>query len=343
MSNHTTSTGGAATNPVLHSAVAEPDPIPRTIHFVSLGCAKNRVDTEVMLGVSGVEGFTHVEDPADAEVIVVNTCGFIGPAKEESVDTILEMAGHKEGRCQRLVVSGCLSQRYVDQLMVEMPEVDHFLGSSDMLKLGPLLKLGTERGERMLVGNPADYTMRATDPRRLTQWGHSAYMKIAEGCNRSCSFCAIPSFRGKQRSRPISDLVDEAVRLSEMGVREINLISQDTIAYGRDLPADASGEKQTLAALAVAPAEAGARPEVGEPEGRGQLLQVRRHAHPALHDPLAQMQLGQRAAAVQSVVGRRCVHRSSSVVVVVASAGSSRWRCTRSGVSSASMGARWLS
>ncbi len=229
--------------------------MPRTIHFVSLGCAKNRVDTEVMLGVSGVEGFTHVEDPADAEVIVVNTCGFIGPAKEESVDTILEMAGHKEGRCQRLVVSGCLSQRYVDQLMVEMPEVDHFLGSSDMLKLGPLLKLGTERGERMLVGNPADYTMRATDPRRLTQWGHSAYMKIAEGCNRSCSFCAIPSFRGKQRSRPISDLVDEAVRLSEMGVREINLISQDTIAYGRDLPADASGQKQTLAGLAVALAE----------------------------------------------------------------------------------------
>ncbi len=221
---------------------------PRTIHFVSLGCAKNRVDTEVMLGVSDQSGFEIVEDPADAQVIVVNTCGFIGPAKEESVDTILEMSAHKEsGRCEKLVVAGCLSQRYPDELSQELPEVDHFLGSSDMLKLKSVLG-GTK--ERMLVGNPAQYTMRASDPRVLTGQTHRAYMKIAEGCNRECSFCAIPSFRGKQRSRTIEDLLREAAILAAAGVVELNLISQDTIAYGRDLP-----ERESLAELLAALAE----------------------------------------------------------------------------------------
>ena len=214
----------------------------RTIHFVSLGCAKNRVDTEVMLGVSQGAGFRHVEDPSAAEVIVVNTCGFIGPAKEESIETILEMGTHKEaGTCQKLVVAGCLSQRYPRELEVELAEVDHFLGSSDMLKLGPVLR---GRDERVLVGNPAEYTMRAEDPRILTDAGHRAYVKIAEGCNRACSFCAIPSFRGKQRSRPIEDLVREAEQLASAGVVELNLISQDTIAYGRD-----RAERPSLAKL----------------------------------------------------------------------------------------------
>lgn len=205
----------------------------RTIHFVSLGCAKNRVDTEIMLGVSGLEGFEAVVDPAEAEVIVVNTCGFIGPAKEESVDTILAMGRFKdEGACETLVVAGCLSQRYPEELAADMPEVDHFLGSSDMLKLGAVLHGGAGR---VLVGDPADHVIRAADPRRLSQWGHSAYVKIAEGCNRACSFCAIPSIRGKQRSRPVADLVEEVRGLAASGVREVNLVSQDTIAYGRDL------------------------------------------------------------------------------------------------------------
>ena len=221
---------------------------PRTIHFVSLGCAKNRVDTEVMLGVSDQSGFQIVEDPAEAEVIVVNTCGFIGPAKQESVETILEMGTHKEaGTCKKLVVAGCLSQRYPDELAGELPEVDHFLGSSDMLRLGKVLGGGSER---MLVGNPAQYTMRADDPRVLTGQTHRAYMKIAEGCNRSCSFCAIPSFRGKQRSRTIEDLVREAEQLAAAGVVELNLISQDTIAFGRDLSV-----RQSLADLLTALAE----------------------------------------------------------------------------------------
>jgi ribosomal protein S12 methylthiotransferase len=217
----------------------------RTIHFVSLGCAKNRVDTEVMLGVSDQSGFEVVEDPAEAEVIVINTCGFIGPAKEESIQTILEMSAHKEnGTCDKLVVAGCLSQRYPEELASDLPEVDHFLGSSDMLKLKRVLG---GAGDRMLVGNPAHYTMRADDPRVLTGETHRAYVKIAEGCNRECSFCAIPSFRGKQRSRTIADLVREAEQLAAAGVVELNLISQDTIAYGRDLV-----ERESLAELLAA-------------------------------------------------------------------------------------------
>jgi len=220
----------------------------RTIHFVSLGCAKNRVDTEVMLGVSDQSGFEIVEDPAEAEVIVINTCGFIGPAKEESVETILEMSALKaSGSCDKLVVAGCLSQRYPDELSRELPEVDHFLGSSDMLKLKSVL--GGAK-ERMLVGNPAQYTMRASDPRVLSGQTHRAYVKIAEGCNRECSFCAIPSFRGKQRSRTIEDLVREAGILAAAGVVELNLISQDTIAYGRDL-AKRESLPELLAALAA--------------------------------------------------------------------------------------------
>lgn len=218
---------------------------PRTIHFVSLGCAKNRVDTEVMLGVSDQSGLAMVEDPAEAEVIVVNTCGFIGPAKEESIQTILEMGAHKaSGTCKKLVVAGCLSQRYPEELASELPEVDHFLGSSDMLKLRRVL---TGSAERLLVGNPAHYTMRADDPRMLSGQGHRAYVKIAEGCNRECSFCAIPSFRGKQRSRPLADLVREAEILAAAGVVELNLISQDTVAYGRDL-----AEQHSLAELLAA-------------------------------------------------------------------------------------------
>jgi ribosomal protein S12 methylthiotransferase len=204
----------------------------RTIHFISLGCPKNRVDSEVMLGVAQREGYHHVEDPAEAEVIVVNTCGFIDPAKKESIDTILAMADMKaEGRCERLVVAGCLSQRHPDEMAAELPEVDHFLGSSDMLQIGGILRGGAER---MLVGNPADWVVAAESPRALSSHPGSAYLKIAEGCNRSCAFCVIPHLRGKQRSRSIDDVVREAEQLVSRGVREINLISQDTVAYGRD-------------------------------------------------------------------------------------------------------------
>jgi len=216
----------------------------KKVHFVSLGCPKNRVDSEVMLGVARRAGYDHTADAEDAEVIVINTCGFIGEAKKESIDAIFEMARLKEeGHCKKLVVAGCLSQRHPEELSREIPEVDHFLGSSDMLKLESVLE---GKAERMLVGNPAEWVVRASDPRTISTPGGSAYVKIAEGCNRSCSFCVIPDLRGKQRSRPVADVVAEVERLVAAGVKEINLVSQDTIAYGRDL----SGEdKAALADL----------------------------------------------------------------------------------------------
>ena len=208
----------------------------RPIHFVSLGCVKNRVDTEVMLGVAASEGWRLVEQPEDAEVIVVNTCGFIGEAKKESIDTIFELAEYKRlGACKKLVVAGCLSQRYPGELAQQMPEVDHFLGSSDMMKLAKVL---SGEADRILVGQPAEWLVRASDPRVLTQSRASAWLKIAEGCNRTCAFCVIPQIRGSQRSRTADDVVAEAERLVAGGALELNLVSQDTVSYGRDLPRD---------------------------------------------------------------------------------------------------------
>jgi ribosomal protein S12 methylthiotransferase len=213
-----------------------------TIHLVSLGCVKNRVDSEVMLGVAEEAGLVAVAHPEDAEIIVINTCGFIGEAKKESIETIFEMAALKEsGACKRLVVAGCLSQRHPAELAAEMPEVDHFLGSSDMLGLRAVL---SGKADRMLVGDPASWLIRSSDPRRLTTGKASAYVKIAEGCNRSCSFCVIPRLRGKQRSRSADDIVREVEALAAGGVFEINLISQDTVAYGRDIAAE---ERTSLA------------------------------------------------------------------------------------------------
>ena len=224
----------------------------KRIHFVSLGCPKNRVDTEVMVGVAlgasgGRSGWELTDEADEAEVIVVNTCGFIGEAKKESIDTIFEMAELKKvGACKKLVVTGCLSQRYPQELSAQMPEVDHFLGSSDMLALGRILDDKKNKTPRMLVGNPADWVIKASDPRVVTGSSASAYLKLAEGCNRSCAFCTIPQFRGKQRSRPADDIVREAEQLAARGILEVNLISQDTIAYGRDLPKD---KRSSLAEL----------------------------------------------------------------------------------------------
>jgi ribosomal protein S12 methylthiotransferase len=212
------------------------------IHFVSLGCPKNRVDSEVMMGVARNSGFVPTDEAESADVIVINTCGFIEAAKRESIETILELSALKrDGACRQLVVTGCLSQRYAGDLEAELPEVDHFLGSSDMLKLGAVLKGGAPR---VWVGNPADWVIQASDPRTLSTRGASAYLKIAEGCNRNCGFCVIPQIRGKQRSRRIDDVVREAEQLAAQGVLELNLVSQDTVAYGRDLPA-----AETLAGL----------------------------------------------------------------------------------------------
>ena len=194
------------------------------------------------MGVARDSGFVPTDEAERAEVIVINTCGFIEAAKRESIDTILELSELKrEGACKKLVVTGCLSQRYSGDLASELPEVDHFLGSSDMLKLGTVLK---GQAPRVWVGNPADWVIQASDPRTLSTRGASAYLKIAEGCNRNCGFCVIPEIRGKQRSRRIDDIVREAEQLAAQGVLELNLVSQDTVAYGRDL-----GPAETLAGL----------------------------------------------------------------------------------------------
>ncbi|HEY1908766.1 MAG TPA: 30S ribosomal protein S12 methylthiotransferase RimO [Myxococcaceae bacterium] len=202
--------------------------------MATLGCPKNRVDSEVMLGTLGARGYTLVERPEDASVIVVNTCAFIGPAKQESVDTILELAEFKKsGRCNTLVVTGCLSQRYGPELAKEMPEVDHFLGTGAYVQIGDLL--AAEAAPRQVIPDP-DYVHDARTPKVNSSPKWTAYLKISEGCDNACAFCIIPTLRGAQRSRPIDDLVAEARTLAASGVRELNLVAQDLTAYGHDLP-----------------------------------------------------------------------------------------------------------
>lgn len=202
--------------------------------MVTLGCPKNRVDSEVMLGTLQHKGYTLVKDPAEAEVIVVNTCAFIGPAKKESVDTILEMAEYKKkGACSTLVVTGCLSQRYGSELSQEMPEVDHFLGTSAYAQVGDLL--AAEASPRQVIPDP-DYIHDAKTPRVNSMPSYTAYVKVSEGCDNACAFCIIPTLRGGQRSRPVADIVAEAQRLASQGVQELNLVAQDLTAYGHDLP-----------------------------------------------------------------------------------------------------------
>ncbi len=203
-----------------------------TLYTVTLGCPKNRVDTEVMLGGLVTRGFTPVPDPAAAEVILVNTCAFIGPAKEESIDTILELARHKEtGACRTLVVAGCLPQRYGERLAAELPEVDHFAGTGAVEELAPLLA-----GRRLPRTHLPDPDGAFGGPRVASLPVQSAYLKIAEGCDNDCAFCIIPELRGPQKSLPIAAVVAEARRLVARGAVELNLVAQDLTAYGHDLP-----------------------------------------------------------------------------------------------------------
>ena len=207
------------------------------VGFVSLGCPKNLVDSEVMLGLLSEKGYELTTDKESADVIVVNTCGFIDSAKEESVDTILEMARLKEeGCCKKLVVAGCLAQRYREEIQKEIPEIDFVFGPDD---LGSILEAVQTAGDDPVpaVSIDALYTSREvpTIPRILTTPSHMAYLKISEGCDHTCAFCAIPGFRGRFRSRSVEDLVAEARRLEASGVREIVIVSQDTLAYGKDL------------------------------------------------------------------------------------------------------------
>src|SRR4051812_35413229 len=207
------------------------------IYFVSLGCPKNQVDTELMLGQVKAAGHSLVDAPEGADVIVVNTCAFIDAAKEESVDTILEMAQHKQRGAQKLVVTGCLAQRYADELAKDIPEIDHILGSSDFPSIAKALQAQPAQARKrkglpvIQVAETPAYIYDHDAPRVRIGARHSAYVKVAEGCDRPCAFCIIPKLRGPQRSRTIDDIVAEVRALAAEGVLEVNLIAQDLTRY----------------------------------------------------------------------------------------------------------------
>ncbi len=205
-----------------------------SVSLVSLGCPKNLVDAEVMLGHLPTERFSIITDESAADIIVVNTCAFIRDAQEESVETILEVADYKKnGRCKLLIVSGCMPQRYQEDLEKELPEVDFFMGTADAPRIVELLDRHLQGGPQHQIGLP-DYLYDHTTPRVTSSPYYSAYVKIAEGCANLCSYCVIPSIRGTLRSRTIASVVAETRRLIDNGVKEINLIAQDVTAFGAE-------------------------------------------------------------------------------------------------------------
>jgi len=231
------------------------------IGMISLGCPKNLVDSEVMLGLAQQAGHELTRDAEQAEVLIVNTCAFIDKAKQESVDTILEMAEHKKrGSCRRLVVAGCLAERYRDELRAEIPEIDAIVGTGEVPEIvnaiagrgkgaGVSVPFLRPNGEPVpLTPSPSplppSYIYDANTPRLLATPRHYAYLKVAEGCDYTCAFCIIPRLRGHYRSRPAASILQEAERLAAQGVRELLLISQDTTFYGID-----RGERGALARL----------------------------------------------------------------------------------------------
>jgi ribosomal protein S12 methylthiotransferase len=204
------------------------------VHFTTLGCPKNQVDSELMLGMLTGEGHEITDVAETADCLVVNTCAFIDRAREESVQTILEMAKVKEaGRARALIVTGCLTQRYGGEILSEIPEVTAILGTSDLDRIVALVNQAEGRQD-WVSSAPPGYLYDATTPRLLTARVPYAYVKIAEGCDMGCTFCAIPQFRGAHRSRPLGDVVAEVEGLARQGIQEAILVSQDTLAYGRD-------------------------------------------------------------------------------------------------------------
>jgi len=204
------------------------------IGVVSLGCPKNRVDSEIMLGILGSDGYEIVADPADANIIIVNTCAFIDDAKEESIDTVLEMAQYKEENCRYIIMTGCLAERYNTEIMEELPEVDAVVGTGDYHKIAEVIE-SLDMGEKPVLYGHIDDEIPEGYPRMVSTGGVSAYLKIADGCDNKCTYCIIPALRGKYRSRPMADIIAEAKELAETGVREVILIAQDTTRYGYDL------------------------------------------------------------------------------------------------------------
>ena len=204
----------------------------KKVGMISLGCAKNRVDSENLLGMLAARGFEIVGDPAEADLLFVNTCGFIESAKEESIDAILEMAQYKKLGDKKLFVTGCLAQRYPDALMSEIPEIDGLMGVAEYARLFEMLEAAEQNLHPCYTANGVRFLR---TPRVLTTPGYSAYVKISDGCDNRCTYCAIPLIRGGYSSRPFDDIVAECEDLAEGGVTEITLIAQDTSRYGCDL------------------------------------------------------------------------------------------------------------
>ena len=205
------------------------------ILFISLGCDKNLVDSEVMLGLLDAKGYQIVDDETQADIIVINTCCFVHDAKEESIQTILEMAEYKtEGRLKALIVTGCLAQRYRQEIIDEIPEVDAVLGTTAYDKIVEAVEEALAGAGHVELENVNALPL--VDTKRLvTTGGHYAYMKIAEGCDKHCTYCIIPKLRGNYRSVPMERLIQEAKDLAEQGVKELILVAQETTLYGKDI------------------------------------------------------------------------------------------------------------
>ena len=213
------------------------------IGFISLGCPKNQLDTEVMLHEVVAAGYELTSEDIDADIIIINTCAFIESAKQEAIDNILDEAWLKENRSLKgIIVTGCLAERYREQILEEMPEVDAVLGVGSIHHIVEAIEAVTAQSKKKKVA-PADKyrsfddkdTVRLGGDRVLTTPDYAAYLKIAEGCDNRCAYCAIPSIRGRFRSRPIEDLVAEAKDMDALGVKELTLVAQDTSRYGHDL------------------------------------------------------------------------------------------------------------
>ncbi len=206
------------------------------IGWVSLGCPKNQVDTEYMIGFTEKAGFERTVNPEEADVLVINTCSFIESATQESIDTILEFAAYKQNRCRLLVVTGCLPQRYQQELVKALPEVDLWLGTGEYARLPELLAAALDKkgAARFIADAPAGWLPPNLTDRPLTTPPHYAYVKIAEGCNHHCLYCIIPKLKGEYRSRKPESIIAEVENLLARGVKEINLVAQDTTAYGTD-------------------------------------------------------------------------------------------------------------
>jgi ribosomal protein S12 methylthiotransferase len=236
------------------------------LYIESLGCARNQVDSETMAGQLGAAGWSLTRDPAKAEVIVVNTCSFVEAAINESIDTILELARFKErGRCRRLVVAGCLPERFREAIVNALPEVDQFIGTGAFDQITDAVT--GDLDSNCLLPDPDRVPMRLSTVRNPEQI-HSAYLKIAEGCSRHCTYCIIPRLRGRQKSRPLEQILDEAGQLIASGARELNLVAQDTTQYGQDLP-EPVGFETVLNRLADLDSNVWVRFLYGHPESIG--------------------------------------------------------------------------